>query len=158
MNTEINKTVRAKRSRAAGPVVCHDMRRPSSRRRPRLTNRQLDELHKSLLASRDELVSDILQIDSELHDTQADQDKSDELDYSSKYEQADVTAGLLQTGWNELREINDALTRIDTGAYGICLATGDPIGIERLRARPWAKYCIEYARTLEKSRSRKAVG
>jgi len=50
------------------------------------------------------------------------------------------------------------LDRMDNGTYGICLATGAQIGIDRLRARPWAKYCIEYARTLEKSRPRKVAG
>ena len=32
------------------------------------------------------------------------------------------------------------------------------IGLKRLRARPWAKYCIEYARTLERSRPRRVAG
>jgi RNA polymerase-binding transcription factor DksA len=30
------------------------------------------------------------------------------------------------------------------------MGTGKPIGKSRLRARPWAKYCIEYARMVEK--------
>ena len=29
------------------------------------------------------------------------------------------------------------------------LATGKPIGKARLEAKPWANYCIEYARMLE---------
>jgi hypothetical protein len=49
-----------------------------------------------------------------------------------------------------LREINEALERIDAGTFGICLGTGQAIGKARLMARPWAKYCIEYARLIEK--------
>jgi DnaK suppressor protein len=34
--------------------------------------------------------------------------------------------------------------------YGICLETGNPIGLPRLLVKPWAKYCIEVARAREK--------
>jgi len=39
-------------------------------------------------------------------------------------------------------EINMALNRIETGNYGICKVTGDPIRKERLKAKPYAKYSI----------------
>ena len=157
MNTGMSKTVRPKRP-APVESACESTKRYSSRRQPQLTRKQLDELQRLLLTCRDELIADTFQLDDELHDTQAGQDRSDEIECSSKFEQAEIVALLLQAGWHELREINDALHRMDTGVYGICLGTGVPIGVERLRARPWAKYCIEYARTLEKQRPTKAVG
>lgn len=157
MNTGMPKIVRAKRSIPVG-LARGDTRRSASGRRLHLTRKQLDELQKSLLTRRDELIADMVQLDLERHNTQADEDKSDEMECSSKSEQAEVVTRMLQSGWYELREVNDALDRMDTGIYGICLATGAPIGIERLRARPWAKYCIEHARSLEKSRPRKVGG
>ena len=48
-----------------------------------------------------------------------------------------------------LKGIDDALGRIEQGTYGICEATGKPIAKARLEAKPWARYCVEYARTLE---------
>ena len=48
-----------------------------------------------------------------------------------------------------LKEIDDALQRIEDGTYGICEATGKPIAKARLEAKPWAKYRVEYARMLE---------
>ena len=42
----------------------------------------------------------------------------------------------------ELKDIEDALRRIDQGTYGICEACGKPIDPERLEAKPWARYCI----------------
>ncbi len=42
-----------------------------------------------------------------------------------------------------LKKINSALRRIDTGEYGWCLETGEPIGLARLLARPTAEYTIE---------------
>jgi len=40
-------------------------------------------------------------------------------------------------------KINEALDRIADGTYGYCEETGDPIGIERLEARPIATLSIE---------------
>lgn len=41
------------------------------------------------------------------------------------------------------RKIEDALARIDSGDYGYCEETGEPIGIARLLARPTAKLSLE---------------
>lgn len=48
-----------------------------------------------------------------------------------------------------LREVDDALNRIEEGTYGFCEGTGKPIPKARLEAIPWARYCVEYARKLE---------
>lgn len=48
-----------------------------------------------------------------------------------------------------LREIDDALGRIEQGTYGICEGKGTPIAKARLEANPWARYCVKYARMLE---------
>jgi DnaK suppressor protein len=42
-----------------------------------------------------------------------------------------------------LRKIDQALERIEDGSYGYCDETGDPIGLERLEARPIATLSIE---------------
>ena len=42
-----------------------------------------------------------------------------------------------------ITKINEALERIADGTYGYCEETGEPIGIERLDARPIATLSIE---------------
>lgn len=42
-----------------------------------------------------------------------------------------------------LKKIEAALARIESGEYGYCLETGEPIGIARLLARPTAELSIE---------------
>lgn len=42
-----------------------------------------------------------------------------------------------------LHKIDEAIDRIDNGEYGWCEATGEPIGIGRLLARPTATLSIE---------------
>jgi len=43
----------------------------------------------------------------------------------------------------ELSLIEAALQRIKDGTYGICAHCEEPISAQRLRAVPWAKYCIQ---------------
>jgi len=68
---------------------------------------------------------------------------------TDNYEQ-EFTLNLLDSERKLLREIIDALQRIEDATYGICEVTSRAISKERLEARPWAKYCIEYAKLLEK--------
>jgi DnaK suppressor protein len=41
-----------------------------------------------------------------------------------------------------VREVEDALRRIESGAYGVCHECEEPISAKRLDAVPWAKYCV----------------
>jgi DnaK suppressor protein len=42
----------------------------------------------------------------------------------------------------QLRQIQEALDRLQLGDYGICLSCEQPIPAKRLLAVPWAKYCV----------------
>jgi len=42
----------------------------------------------------------------------------------------------------ELAEIDAALQRIEQGSYGTCQACGGPMGLQRMRAIPEARYCL----------------
>jgi RNA polymerase-binding protein DksA len=67
---------------------------------------------------------------------------------TDNYEQ-EFALGLMDSERKLLREIDDALERIEQRTYGICKGTGKPIPKARLEAQPWARYCVEYARMLE---------
>lgn len=58
--------------------------------------------------------------------------------------------GLMDSERKLLQEIDDTLQRIQEGTFGICEGTGEPISKARLEAKPWARYCVEYAQKLEK--------
>src|SRR5205809_4284663 len=72
---------------------------------------------------------------------------------TDNYEQ-EFTLGLVEKDRNLLREINNALAKIQNGAYGLCEGTGKPITKARLEAQPWARFSIEYARNMERSLGR----
>lgn len=42
-----------------------------------------------------------------------------------------------------IAKIDSAIRRIETGDYGYCEETGEPIGVKRLEARPTATLCLE---------------
>jgi len=42
-----------------------------------------------------------------------------------------------------LGQVTEALERIETGRYGLCLACEGPISPKRLAALPWAALCLE---------------
>jgi len=67
---------------------------------------------------------------------------------TDNYEQ-EFSLGLMDSERRLLREIDGALERIEHGTYGICEGTGRPILKARLKAQPWARYCVDYARLLE---------
>jgi DnaK suppressor protein len=49
-------------------------------------------------------------------------------------------------GRDALAAIRSALSRIEAGNYGWCVACGAPIAVERLRAEPTAERCVDCAR------------
>ena len=67
---------------------------------------------------------------------------------TDNYEQ-EFALGLMDEEKKLLEEIDAALSRIEDGSYGICEATGKAISKARLKAKPWARYCVEHARKLE---------
>jgi len=44
--------------------------------------------------------------------------------------------------YRQLKLVEEALDRIDAGDYGVCLSCDEPIAEKRLRALPWARYCL----------------
>jgi RNA polymerase-binding transcription factor DksA len=60
------------------------------------------------------------------------------------FERAQLTA-LLAATRQRIAEVDDALRRVESGAYGICERCGQPIAAARLAARPFARWCMACA-------------
>jgi len=41
-----------------------------------------------------------------------------------------------------LIQVERAPRKIGDGSYGVCESTGEPIGFERLQARPWSRHSL----------------
>jgi DnaK suppressor protein len=67
---------------------------------------------------------------------------SDEGDLSQQHHEEWIFLNRNTIDMKLLREISDALVRIDQGTYGVCLECEEPISSKRLEAVPWARYCV----------------
>ena len=67
---------------------------------------------------------------------------SDEGDLSQQHHEEWIFLNRNTIDMKLLREVSDALRRIDSGQYGICLECEEPISQKRLEAVPWARYCV----------------
>jgi RNA polymerase-binding transcription factor DksA len=63
----------------------------------------------------------------------------------------DFALGMLSSEQDALYEIEEALSRIRRGTYGVCELTGKKIEPARLEAIPWARFTATAERQLEKS-------
>ena len=50
-----------------------------------------------------------------------------------------------------LKQVRDALARIDAGTFGLCTVDAGPIDEKRLEAVPWTPYCLKHEQQLEAS-------
>ena len=95
---------------------------------------QLIELKEEMMNRRKLLAMDKRRISHPFPESADDQASSSEND--------EVINMLDRRDSIELQEINLALQRIDNGEYGICVACGDDISLERIKAIPFADKCI----------------
>jgi DnaK suppressor protein len=69
-------------------------------------------------------------------------------DAASETYARELDEGLEEDAYAQLREVDDALARIEAGTYGTCAVCGKEIPADRLEAVPWTKLCIDDARRL----------
>lgn len=120
----------------------------------RLTPQELERFRAILEKKREELINDLRYMHEQASSPPDSLMPIHMADIGTDNYEHEFIFELIQNDDQLLREIEEALERIKNGTYGICLATGKPISKDRLRHRPWAKYCIEYVREQEKKNRR----
>ena len=65
----------------------------------------------------------------------------DFAEQATERQNEDVVYGLDEAARVELEQIKQALHRIETNEYGLCLDCGEQIPYERLEAIPFTAYC-----------------
>ena len=101
----------------------------------------LASLRESLKAKRREL------LDFYEHDVHAGQESTDDNadDFADRANNSYNRELMFSLSDNERRmliRIGDAFQRLDDGTYGSCDHCSAPIGLPRLEAVPWARFCI----------------
>ena len=103
---------------------------------------QLEYFRRKLLAWRDDLMQEAQETLNNLRDKSY-QEVGDEADRASRESEHGLELRTRDRYRKLLRKIEQALERIDDGSYGYCEDTGDPIGVQRLEARPIATLSID---------------
>ena len=109
----------------------------------------IDVVRQRLTTQRDEILA------MYEHDVKAGQEASDEgsddiVDRANNAYSRELLFSLSDGERHTLLRIEEALARIESGAYGICTNCGNEIRPGRLKAMPWARYCIDCQELAEK--------
>ena len=103
-------------------------------------------MKEALIAKRDELVSMLGKINQGSEPGAQIKDLADE---ASSTVMDRLQSSLQETEVREIKQIEEALVRIDKGEYGICLDCGEEISPKRLEYSPYAARCITCQELLE---------
>ena len=102
---------------------------------------QLEYFRQKLLNWRKSLLS---QAEDTLEDLrQGGLNQPDQLDRASLEADKSIDLRTKDRARKLIGKIDEALKRIEDGTYGYCEETGEPIGVDRLEARPVATLSIE---------------
>jgi DnaK suppressor protein len=75
---------------------------------------------------------------------------SDEIDSARTTGDIETHAGLIALAEEKLKHLDEAMVRLDAGKYGSCLKCAGGIPFERLIAIPFASYCVDCQKKLNR--------
>lgn len=109
----------------------------------------MKSIREMLLDMREELAREIARRSRESKGGAA-QDIGDILDYVSEERTRELDILLTDREKQKLKQIDDALDRIEENLYGLCEECGVKIPKARLKVVPFAKYCVECKEVIER--------
>ncbi len=114
-----------------------------------MDNATLTELRERLLSLKQEITIRIKENAEKVNNIQI---KGDEGDFSNAVYSREILYDLIEKDRSHLKDIEEALYNIERGTYGKCHRCGKEIEIERMKAKPTAKYCIKCRAIVESGR------
>lgn len=106
----------------------------------RSKNSRKPDFGKVLKSKRQELID---QLNEWRQDVRVERVTEDEGGQASWAQMEHLAFATLEQGERTLAEVEAALRRMDHGTYGVCEGCGEPIPDARLRALPWARFCVK---------------
>jgi DnaK suppressor protein len=113
-----------------------------------LVKKNIALLENLLLKRREEVFREVRDLENRWGETSEPQIEVEEM--AQEMELTESYAKLDETERRQIREIDQALKKIDSGRYGICETCGKPIATNRLKVIPWTRYCRKDAEKEEK--------
>ena len=110
---------------------------------------QIQELKEILSLRRESILSNINNSRLNIDDFK-NQEINDDLDYAELVSDSFTEGMIANHQLDELKQIDEAIKKIQDETYGKCDMCGVNIPIGRLKAKPFAKFCTECREVYEK--------
>lgn len=107
-----------------------------------MRKRETDRFRRQLAEKRADVLARVQEARSNETEGQ-DQEAPDLGDRALSTISRDLIYELTTSERQMIRNIDDALGRIDRGSFGECVHCGKNIQMKRLQAVPWARHCIQ---------------
>jgi DnaK suppressor protein len=78
---------------------------------------------------------------------------ADEMDRLQQQVTREMAIRRLDNTAKLLKSVHAALDRIEDEMYGVCLRCEEPIAEKRLKAIPWASYCVNCQEAMDRERA-----
>ena len=119
----------------------------------KVTQSELEELRAALDAEKENLEEELAahgRVQGETGDWQGASQgfegiESDPNDVADQIEELATNVPLVEELEDRHEGVTDALEKMEQGMYGICEACSEPIPLDRLKANPAARTCIQHA-------------
>lgn len=108
------------------------------------------KIKKILIARREELLAH----ENSSFPESADTRKGDDIDQAGSAYEQEMAFIMKNREIEELKNINEALKKIESEEYGECEECGDKINLKRLKAMPFVKYCVRCQAHIEAEESK----
>jgi DnaK suppressor protein len=108
----------------------------------------IEKLRRQLEEQRQEILG-LYQRDLEVGQSASDESVDDLVDRANNAYNREFMLALSGSERDLLRDIDGALERLEAGSHGICQPCGNAIPAARLKAVPWARYCIDCQERVE---------
>jgi len=116
-----------------------------------LTAAEIEAFRARLLDRRSVILGNLSKLEvGALRASEQDPSVDNMADYGTDNFEQDFTLGLMENVEAVLQEIDDALARIDEGTYGVCEGCSCNIPKARLKAIPYARFCVNCQSEMEK--------
>lgn len=124
-------------------------RKQTAKPAPEVPSERYEALRERLLKQRQEIL-DMYNQDLKAGQESADDGTDDLVDRANAAYNRELMFSLSDSERTMLLQIEEALNRMQQGAYGRCSNCGQTIATLRLEAVPWARFCIDCQELAEK--------
>jgi DnaK suppressor protein len=106
---------------------------------------RIDGAIAALKKERDKLVHQLAELGAnEVGELTGDVEYSDGFaDAAAATAERSEVLGIVDNLTKLLRDVDEALARVDEGTYGLCKSCGREIGADRMEFRPTSRYCVD---------------